>query len=209
MALNLLTQILIIRYLSKTDYGMFAYALTLVAMLTTMNSLGMERAVARFVPIYDEKNDLASAAGVVILAIGTLVALGGATVVLVVGFQGLLAGTLSENPAVITVLVVLVTLAPVNALNNVMEALLSALGKPRIIFFSQRYNRPVPETGGNIPDPACQWQYLYAGDKLYAGRCYRVVIVRIVVEGCIKGTQPDTALPARDVQYQLSSNFSF
>ena len=41
MALNLLTQILIIRYLPKTDYGMFAYALTLLAMLTTMNRLGM------------------------------------------------------------------------------------------------------------------------------------------------------------------------
>ena len=62
MALNLLTQILIIRYLSKADYGMFAYALTLVAMLSVMNRLGMERAVARFIPIYEEKNDLASAA---------------------------------------------------------------------------------------------------------------------------------------------------
>jgi O-antigen/teichoic acid export membrane protein len=134
MALNLLTQILIIRYLSKTDYGMFAYALALVAMLTTMNNFGMDRAVARFVPIYDEKNDLASAAGIVILAVGILIALGGATVILVIGFQGLLAGTLSENPAVIGVLIALVTLAPVTALDNIIEALLSALGKPRIIF---------------------------------------------------------------------------
>jgi O-antigen/teichoic acid export membrane protein len=120
MALNLLAQILIIRYLSKTDYGMFAYALTLVAMLTVMNRLGMERAVARFVPIY---------------AFGILLALGGATVVLVVGFQGWFAGTLSDDPAVITVLVVLVTLAPVTAIDNLLESLLSALDKPRIIFF--------------------------------------------------------------------------
>ena len=135
MALNLLTQILIIRYLSKTDYGVFAYALTLVAMFTTMNRLGMERAVARFIPIYEEKNDHASAAGVVILAIGILIALGGATVVLVVGLQGLLAGTLGGNPAVPSILVVLITLAPVTALDSIIEALLSALGKPRIIFF--------------------------------------------------------------------------
>lgn len=134
MALNLLTQILIVRYLSKTDYGMFAYAITLVAMLTVMNRLGMVRAIGRFVPIYEEKNDLASATGVVILAVGTLIALGGATVVLVIGFQGLLAGTLSENPGVIAVLVVLVALAPVTALDNILEALLSAFGKPRIIF---------------------------------------------------------------------------
>ena len=107
LALNLLTQILIIRYLSKTDYGMFAYALALVSMLTTMNRLGMERAVARFIPIYEEKNDLASAAGILILAIGTLIALGGATVVLVIGFKGLLAGTLSVDPAVISILVLL------------------------------------------------------------------------------------------------------
>jgi O-antigen/teichoic acid export membrane protein len=135
LALNLLTQILIIRYLSKTDYGMFAYALALVSMLTSMNRLGMERAVARFVPIYEEKNDLASAAGIVILAIGTLATLGGSTVVLVTGFQGLLAGTLDVDPAVISILVLLITLAPVTAIDNVLEALLSALDKPRIIFF--------------------------------------------------------------------------
>lgn len=142
MALNLLTQILIIRYLSKADYGLFAYALTLVAMLSVMNRLGMERAVARFIPIYEEKNDLASAAGVVILAIGILVALGGATVLLVVGFQGLLAGALSDNPAVLSILVVLIALAPVTALDYVMEALLSAFGKPRIIFFRKHIVGP-------------------------------------------------------------------
>ena len=142
MALNLLTQILIVRYLSKTDYGMFAYAITLVTMATTVNCLGMERAVERFVPIYEEKNDPASAAGVVILAIGILVALGGATVVLVVGIQGLLTGALSENPAVISVLVVLIALAPVTALDYVVEALLSALGKPRIIFLRKHIIGP-------------------------------------------------------------------
>jgi O-antigen/teichoic acid export membrane protein len=135
LALNLLTQILIIRYFSKTDYGMFAYALALVSMLTTMNRLGMERAIARFIPIYEEKNDLASAAGILILAIGTLLALGGATIVLVIGFKGLLAGTLGVDPAVTSILVLLITLAPVTAIDNVLEALLSALDKPRLIFF--------------------------------------------------------------------------
>jgi O-antigen/teichoic acid export membrane protein len=134
LALNLLTQVLIIRHLSKVDYGVFAYALALVSTASSLNRFGMEQAVARFVPIYEEKEDLASAAGTVVFALTIVAALGFAIVTFVIGFRGLLNDTLIENPAVINILVVLIALAPVNAFDSLLEALFSALGKPKIIF---------------------------------------------------------------------------
>lgn len=135
IALNMLTQVLIVRYLSKTDYGTFAYALAIVSMLTTVNCLGLDRAVSRFIPIHEEKNDLASASGVIILAISVLVALGGATILLVIGFRVFFIETTTIDPAIITILVALITLAPVNAIDHIFEALLSVYGKSKAIFF--------------------------------------------------------------------------
>ncbi|MEH6588767.1 MAG: flippase [Halioglobus sp.] len=134
LALNLLTQVLIIRYLSKVDYGLFAYTLALVGTFSSVNRLGMERTVARFVPIYQERQDPASAAGTVVLAFAVISALGFAILALAIGFSSFLTETIIENPAVISILLVLIALAPVNAFDNVLEALFSALGKPRIIF---------------------------------------------------------------------------
>jgi hypothetical protein len=44
-------QILIVRYLSKSDYGAFAYALSIVTLGTTVVTFGLDRAITRFVPI--------------------------------------------------------------------------------------------------------------------------------------------------------------
>ena len=58
LALDFVTQVLIVRYLEKTEYGAFALALSIVAIGTTVSLLGLERTVGRFAPIYHEKGDL-------------------------------------------------------------------------------------------------------------------------------------------------------
>jgi O-antigen/teichoic acid export membrane protein len=147
LGLNLLTQVLIVRYLSKEDYGVFAYVLALVTTISSLNRLGMDRTVARFIPIYDEKDDPASVAGAVLLALGTTTALGFAIVALVIGFSHLLTGTFIENPAVVHILVVLIALAPVDAFNSLFESLFSAFAKPRIIFMRKYIAGPCLKLG--------------------------------------------------------------
>jgi O-antigen/teichoic acid export membrane protein len=134
LALNLLTQLLIIRHLSKVDYGIFAYALALISTFSSLNRLGMEQTVSRFVPIYEEQANPASAAGAVLLALATMAAIGIAIVALVTGFSGLLTGRIVENPAVTNILVVMIALAPIDAFDALLQELFAALGKPRIIF---------------------------------------------------------------------------
>jgi O-antigen/teichoic acid export membrane protein len=142
IAINLLTQVLIVRHFSKMDYGVFAYTLALVNTASTLNRLGMERAVARFTPIYEEKEEFASAAGAVVLALGTMTALGFAIVTLVIGFNSLLTDTFIENPAVINILVVLIVLAPVDAFDELLQALFAAFGKARVLFLRQHIIGP-------------------------------------------------------------------
>ena len=48
-------QVLIVRYLSKAEFGAFAYTLSIVLFTTTVITLGLDRAVTRFIPIYHEQ----------------------------------------------------------------------------------------------------------------------------------------------------------
>src|SRR5919197_3246576 len=54
---NLITQVLIARYLSKSDFGAFAYALSLVLLAESVVTLGLDRAVPRFLPLYEERGE--------------------------------------------------------------------------------------------------------------------------------------------------------
>ena len=55
LSLNLIVQVLTVRYLTKNDYGSFAYALSIVAFATQISGLGFYNALPRFVPIYHER----------------------------------------------------------------------------------------------------------------------------------------------------------
>ena len=57
LALNLAVQVLIVRYLSKEDFGAFAYAISLVALASTVVAFGFDKALARFAAMYAERRD--------------------------------------------------------------------------------------------------------------------------------------------------------
>ena len=80
LGLDFATQVLIVRYLSKTEYGAFAVALSVVAIGTTICLLGLERTVGRFAPIYHEKGDYGRMWGTLGVVIGTVVGMGFAVV---------------------------------------------------------------------------------------------------------------------------------
>src|SRR5215204_834579 len=95
MATNFLVQVLIVRYLSTTDFGAFAYALSLVTFGETFVTLGMDRAVGRFLPIYQERQEWPKLFGTIALVGGTILSLGMVLIVLVVGLAGTFGPALS------------------------------------------------------------------------------------------------------------------
>jgi O-antigen/teichoic acid export membrane protein len=147
LAFTVFTQIVIVRSLSKTDYGAFAYAFTLTAALRILLSLGQGRLLSRFLAKYEEERDYARMWGAILMAIGAIaitsvLLLGG----MAVGLAPLL-GANFNNPSLTSVLVILMFLAPLNALDQVFVSIFAVFSKPTAIFFRKYLLTPALQLG--------------------------------------------------------------
>jgi O-antigen/teichoic acid export membrane protein len=143
LGVNFATQILIVRYLSKSDFGVFAYGLTVASMGHSFAVLGLDKAVSRFLPIYDEHGERGKMLGALILALGSVLGIGLAIVAFVAGFNGLLGGSVAESDAGVTVLLIMVLLAPLQALDDVLLGTFAVFSRPRAIFFRKYVLAPL------------------------------------------------------------------
>jgi O-antigen/teichoic acid export membrane protein len=134
LAVGLVTQVLMVRYLSRTDFGTLAYGLSIVAVGQTIATFGLDRAIGRFVPIYHERGDRARVLGTILMVAGTIVALGIGVIAGVFILHALLPGLLGGRD-IGPLLLILVLLSPLQALDSVVIGLFAAFARPRSIFF--------------------------------------------------------------------------
>ena len=135
LVFTVLTQIVIVRTLSKPDYGVFAFAFTLTAAGRVVLSLGQGRLLSRFMAKYEEEQDFARIFGAIVMAVGAIVVT--ATTLLgamAIGLASVIARSL-DNPSTASVLLVLMFLAPLDALDQVFVSIFAAFSKPTAIFF--------------------------------------------------------------------------
>jgi O-antigen/teichoic acid export membrane protein len=142
MGIHFAAQVLIVRYLSKGDYGAFAYALSFVTLGQAIATFGLDRAVTRFVPIFQERGEGDKALGALVLATSTAFALGLALVLVAVGFRGVVSETLVTNDSAVTLFLILIILAPIQALDSVFMGMFAVYSKPRAIFFRKYILEP-------------------------------------------------------------------
>lgn len=136
MTSNFVVQVLIVRYLTVTDYGAFAYALSFVSLGETLVTLGIDRAVSRFLPIYEEHGRIGRLLGTIALVFGTILSLGLALILLVQGIGGRI--QLEADGVAAGLLLILVLLVPLQAADTVFGSLLAVFASPRSIFL-RRY----------------------------------------------------------------------
>lgn len=135
LALNLVVQLLTIRYLSKLDYGLLALGLILADYGGTIVSAGLDKSLCRFLPLYHEQKDFARLRGallfsiIAVLIFGAL-AFGVALIVLSAGVG------IDAESAPLVLLVIL--LAPLNSFERLLEAFLATMGHSKAIA-SRRY----------------------------------------------------------------------
>ena len=145
---NFLVQVLIVRYLQdKADYGAFAYALSVVAIATTFVALGTDRAIGRFLPIYQERGRPDAMLGTVVFVTGTIASLGIASILLIYGLQDLVNGSILNEQAG-GLLLILIILAPIQALDDVLMNGFAVFSSPRAIFFRRYVLNPALRLGG-------------------------------------------------------------
>lgn len=139
---NFGTQVLIVRHFSKSDFGAFAYALVIVNLVATVVTLGLDRAITRFVAIYEEREEYGKLIGTIVLQIGTIVSLGLAAVIGMQAARGWLSGSLMDDGDTVALLAVLIVLGPLQALDDMMVQLFAVFAKPSAIFFRRNLLGP-------------------------------------------------------------------
>jgi O-antigen/teichoic acid export membrane protein len=133
-----LTQVLVVRHLSKGDYGAFAYALAAVLLLQSLLPLGMDRADTRFLALYDERRDHRRLLGVIVLEAGTILVLGAAAIAAAFALRGPLEGSVTSGAKAFDVLLIMLVMAPLQALDTLVINVFAVFAKPWSVFF-RRY----------------------------------------------------------------------
>src|SRR4051794_30928313 len=120
LVVNFATQVLIVRYLSKADFGAFAYGLSIVSLGEALAVLGLDKAIARFLPIYEEHGAYGKVFGTLLMVGGTVLGVGLAFVLLAFGLHGFAGGDLGGSGQALTVILILICLSPIQALDDVL-----------------------------------------------------------------------------------------
>ncbi|MGH9146510.1 MAG: oligosaccharide flippase family protein [Vicinamibacterales bacterium] len=142
LLLNLAVQVLTVRYLTKAEYGAFAYALAFVTPGASLLALGLGKALSRFVPIYQEREEHAKVVGAVLVAVGTVLALGSVAVLSVFGLGRVLLQSAGADPLAVSLLLILIVLCPTEALELLFRNLLAVFANARAIFFRRHVLGP-------------------------------------------------------------------
>ena len=203
---NLLTQILIVNYLSKSDYGALAYGLVLVQMGSSLNIFGFHKTIHRFLPIYRERGEHQKMFGAIVLALTALVGLTMAVVVLVQLSRGSLQGTLGVDPTTASLLPLVIFLLPVEALDALLVQLLAVYVGARAVFFRRHILGPglklaavvaIIAIHGDVR--ALAWGYLAGG--VLGVAIYSALLVRALRNlGLLEELRPGRLqIPAREV----------
>ena len=129
------TQVVIVRALTKTEYGAFGYALAIAAAGRVLLSLGQGRLLSRFMAKYEEEGDYNRMFGSMVLAIGTILVTSTVGLIALLLLPDDVVGSAVSDPATVKVVLILIVLAPIEALDQVFVSFFAVFSKPRTIFF--------------------------------------------------------------------------
>lgn len=206
IGVNFVIQVLTVRYLSTSDYGAFAYALSIASLAETFVTMGLDRAVTRFIPIYEEQKDYSRLFGTFFMVVSAVLTLSLALFLLVFGFQATLGPVLVSDPLALSLMLILIFLGPVQALDNIFEGVLAVFAKPRAIFFRRYVFAPVLKVAvvtllivGQSDVSFLAFGYLAAG--MLGVLVYGTLLVRLVRESGLveRFRQVRVRIPAREV----------
>jgi O-antigen/teichoic acid export membrane protein len=137
MGLDFGAQVLLVRYLSKADFGALSYALAIVALLQSFSMFEMSNTLSRLVPLYRARKQYGTMFGSILLAFGFVVGIGALLAVLVITGLEVFNIRPTDDPQALRLLVIVAALIPIQALDGLFTTLFAAFGSPRVIFLRQ------------------------------------------------------------------------
>ncbi len=142
VGINFAAQILMVRYLTTSDFGALGYALSVVALFQTFSMLQFQEVIYRYVPIYHEQRDYGRLLGTLVLTLGTVAATSLIVLTLFFAWPSLLLRYMSHERLPIQLLAIMIFLVPVQALDAVLMALFAAFASSKAIFFRRHLLAP-------------------------------------------------------------------
>lgn len=142
LALDLATQILIVRALSRTEFGAFAFGLSVASLAATVALLGLDKTISRFASVYDEQGDQRRLAGSLVLAFGVVGGISAAMLLGLIGLQSGLGEEVVENELARQLLLVLFLLAPIRAFDSLLTSCFAIFGRARSIVLRRNVLAP-------------------------------------------------------------------
>ncbi|MCG3118591.1 MAG: hypothetical protein ALAOOOJD_00811 [bacterium] len=147
MGINFACQVLIVRYLSTTDYGAWAYCLSVVAFCQNLAVFGLDRGITRFIPIYHEKEEFNKLFGTLVLVFGSILL---SSAVIIAAFNiapEQVARLIKDKDQPLTLLFIMIFLIPTDALDGLLTGLFASFANPRAIFFRKHLLGPLLRLG--------------------------------------------------------------
>jgi O-antigen/teichoic acid export membrane protein len=185
VVLDFAIQVMLVRYLTTDDYGALVYALSVVSLATTIAILGLDRAVGRFVPIYDEQRSPNLVFGSWVLASVSVVLMGAAITALVILVGGIAGDRFVSDAEALALLLILVVTTPLNALAAITRQMLATFASPRLILFRSYLLSPILQvalvavvllTGASVEVLAIGW----VGTIVLSSAVSTVLVIRIL-----------------------------
>ncbi len=135
LGLGLLTDVLLVRYLDKNEYGVLAWALSIASLGSTVALVGLDKAIGRFVPLFQERGDRDQVAGTIVMMAVTVTVVGLAIVAALLVLSGPIGRQISDDPLALGTLLLVAALVPIRALDSLQVAMLAIFASPFAIFF--------------------------------------------------------------------------
>ena len=145
LGINFAAQVWLVRYLSKADYGIWAYALSIVGFFHILGALGLDKVIDRFVPIYHEKKQYDLLFGTILLSIAVISATSALIIASFFIFPDFVFRWVrSDAPAVLLVMLFVI---PLDAFDNILIRLFACFASPKAIFFRKHLLGPLLKLG--------------------------------------------------------------
>jgi O-antigen/teichoic acid export membrane protein len=137
-----ITQVIVVRYLSKADYGAFAYAMTVAGFVDLVATLVHRQSLTRFLSLYEEREEYDKLFGTIVMTLGLIFVTTLALFVIILAFHSMVTDYVGGS-LIMRVTLVLFAFGALEAIDDVFEGMFAVFSRPRMIFFRKYVLRPV------------------------------------------------------------------
>jgi len=141
LGMNFIPHILLVRYLTMENYGLWSYALSVEAVCRNL-SISLNEPMSRFVAIYHEKREPAKVLGTITLTFGITLFIAFAIVAAFFISPHEIAALLTKGREPAGLLLIIIFLVPLEALDVLMMNLFACYGRARMIFIGRHILGP-------------------------------------------------------------------